>query len=132
MNYDALFVSPRGRVSRGQFVPAVLTLLAVMLFFGFIVKGRTAQFCMLVLLYPAFMLHAKRLHDRGRSAWLLLLPLMLLKLAFAIRLRYLTLGTDADAALPAIAFAVGGAFALWGCLARGQDAANRFGAPLPA
>lgn len=53
MNFDSLFAGPGGRTSRAHFVPALLTLLAVFAFYAFIVKGRTAQWCMVVLLRPA-------------------------------------------------------------------------------
>lgn len=132
MNYDALFVNPAGRTPRGQFVPAMLTLLAVFLFFAFMVKGRTAQFCMIVLLYPAFVLHARRLHDMGRSAWPVAVPLALMLLAYAIKLKYVDLGAQANAMLPGLAFAVAALQALWGCVGKGQSEPNRFGAPIAA
>jgi hypothetical protein len=62
-NYDSLFASPNGRASRAQFLPALIVLVAVVVFYAFMVKGRTATFCLLVLVYPGLMLHARRLHD---------------------------------------------------------------------
>jgi uncharacterized membrane protein YhaH (DUF805 family) len=115
MNYDALFVNPNGRTSRAQFVPALLTVLASIAFFAYLVTGRTAQFCMLVLLYPACVLLARRVRDMGYPAWLVLVPLGLMLASFGIQLGYVTLSGTLDAALPWVALAVSGAFALWGC-----------------
>ena len=92
------------------------TLLAVVAFYQFQVTGRTAQFCMLVLLYPAFVLHARRLHDMGQSAWLLLVPILLMIAAFAIWLKYWSPGAQVTAAVPMIALVVAAGFALWGCI----------------
>ena len=89
MNFESLFVNPSGRTSRGQFIAALITLLAVVAFYAFLVRGRTAQWCMLVLVFPAFVLHARRLHDMGHTAWLLLAPAVLMVVAFAIWLQHL-------------------------------------------
>ena len=120
MNFDALFVNPNGRTSRAQFVPALITVLSVIAFYAFVVTGRTSQFCILVLLYPAFVLLARRLRDMGQSAWLLLAPLALLLVSFAIQLGYFSLGDAIDGALPWVALAVSAAFALWGCVSHGK------------
>lgn len=116
MNYETLFVNPNGRTPRAQFVPAMITVLAVMAFYAFVVSGRTAQFCMVVLLYPAFVLLARRMCDMGYTAWLLLAPLSLTLAAFASQLGYFSLGGPIDAALPWAALAFSAAFVLWGCL----------------
>jgi uncharacterized membrane protein YhaH (DUF805 family) len=130
MTFESLFVNPNGRTSRGQFVAALITFLAVVAFYAFLVKGRTGQWCLLVLLFPAFILHARRLHDMGHSAWLLLVPMVLMVAAFAIWLRVASLGAQLEAVVPVIALAVSAGFALWGCIGRGQAEANRFGAPV--
>jgi uncharacterized membrane protein YhaH (DUF805 family) len=119
-NYDSLFASPNGRASRWQFLPALIVLIAVILFYAFLVKGRTATFCMLVLVYPGLMLHARRLHDMGRSAWLLAVPTLPLLLAFAIWLKYASFGERIDTTLPMIALLVAAAFALWGAVGGSQ------------
>lgn len=128
MNFESLFVNPNGRTSRGQFVAALITLLAVVAFYQFLVTGRTAQFCLLVLVFPGVILHARRLHDMGRAAWLLFVPAVLMVAAFAIWLKYVSLGAQLDTAVPLAALVVSVGFALWGCMARGQAEANRFGA----
>ena len=131
MNFESLFVNPKGRTSRGQFVPALITLLAVVAFYEFLVTGRTAQWCMLVLVFPGVILHARRLHDMGHSGWLLLAPAILMLAAFAIWLQIVSLGAQLDSAVPLIALAVSAGFALWGCIGNGQAEANRFGAMTP-
>lgn len=117
MIYEHLYVYPNGRTSRGHFVPALITLLAVFAFYAFLVTGRTAQWCMVVLLFPAIILHARRLHDMGHSAWLLIVPAALLLLAFAVRLDLVALDAQIEAAVPLIALAVAAGFAVWGSLA---------------
>ena len=118
MNYDALFVNPNGCTSRAQYVPALITVVAAIAFFAFMVTGRKAQFCMLVLMYPAFVLLARRMHDMGRPAWLLLIPLALTLTAFVVRLGYMSLEPTLGAALLWTAVAVSAAFGLWGCIKR--------------
>lgn len=117
MSFESLFVYANGRTSRAQFVPALMTLLAVVAFYAYLVTGRTAQWCIVVLLFPAIVLHARRLHDMGHSAWLLLAPAALMVAAFAIWLNIVSLGVALDAAVPTIALAVSAGFALWGCIA---------------
>lgn len=118
MNYEALFVNPNGRTARSDYVPALLTVVAAIAFFAFMVTGRTAHFCMLVLMYPAFVLLARRVHDMGSSAWLVLVPLALTLAAFAIQLGYISVGSTLDAVLPWVALVVSIAFGLWGCVKR--------------
>ena len=123
MVFDSLFVSSNGRTTRSEFVPALITLLAVVAFYAFIVKGRTAQWCLVVLLYPAIVLHARRLQDMGRSAWLLVIPAVLMIGAFAIWLKGITPDAAVASVLPLVALVVSGAFALWGCLGHEQRTA---------
>jgi uncharacterized membrane protein YhaH (DUF805 family) len=131
-SFDSLFVSSKGRTSRGQFVPALITLVAVIVFYAFLVTGRSGQWSLLVLLVPGVILHARRLHDMGRSAWRLLVPAVLMVAAFAIWLHLFSLGAQLDTAVPVAALAVSAGFALWGCVGKGQAETNRFGAPVSA
>lgn len=73
-NYETLFANPTGRTARGPFFAALITLLAVFAFYWLWVPGRTGQFAMLVLIYPGAVLHARRLHDMGKTGWLVLVP----------------------------------------------------------
>jgi uncharacterized membrane protein YhaH (DUF805 family) len=125
--FDALFVKPGGRTSRGEFVPALITLLAAVVFYVFIVKGRTAQWCLLVLLFPAIVLHARRLRDMGHATWPLLFPAALMIGAFATWLDITSLGARLDTVVPLAALAISAGFALWGCIGAGQPAASRPG-----
>jgi uncharacterized membrane protein YhaH (DUF805 family) len=131
-SFDFLFVNPRGRTPRGQFVPALITFVAVAAFYAFLVKGVTAHWCMLMLVYPGLVLHARRLHDMGHGGWLLLIPGVLSILAFVVWLRLASFGAPFDTALPVAALAVCAAFALWGCLGSSRADSNRFGTPLAA
>ncbi len=120
---------PGGRTSRGQFVPALLTLLAVVVFYVFLVKGRTAQWCMLVLLFPAIVLHARRLHDMGSS-----------RLAAArpsgadgrgLRQSGWISPASALASIPSCRWRPSpsrAGFAVWGCIGKGQVEVNHVGA----
>jgi len=118
MNFDDTFVHSGGRTSREQFVPAILVLVAVLAFYAFLVTGRTAQWCMLVLVFPAFVLHARRLHDMGRSAWLLAVPTIIAVAAFAIWLKIFSLGTAIDTFVGIAALVLFAGVALWGCVAK--------------
>jgi uncharacterized membrane protein YhaH (DUF805 family) len=122
VTYDSLFVNPAGRSTRGQFLQGFIVLLAIVLFFACFVKGRTAMFCLLVLMYPGLTLHARRLHDMGRSAWLLALPAALLLAAFAIWLEYASFGGGIDRVLPMLAMLVAALFAAWGLMGKGRSA----------
>jgi uncharacterized membrane protein YhaH (DUF805 family) len=132
MNFESLFVNPNGRTSRGKFVPALITLVAVVAFYALLVRGRNGEWCLFVLLFPGIILHARRLHDMGRTAWLLLAPGILMVAAFAIWLGIVSLGGQLNTAVPLIALAVSAAFAIWGCVGRGQAEANRYGASAAA
>jgi uncharacterized membrane protein YhaH (DUF805 family)/uncharacterized membrane protein YphA (DoxX/SURF4 family) len=114
-SYDALFVDPKGRTSRSHFLPALVVVLAAIAFYAFIVTGRTAEFCMLVLLYPLFTILTRRLRDMGQSPWLALVPVVLMLMAFAVKLGYLSMGGAIDSALTWIALAVTAAYLVWGC-----------------
>jgi uncharacterized membrane protein YphA (DoxX/SURF4 family)/uncharacterized membrane protein YhaH (DUF805 family) len=119
--FEAAFVRISGRTSRGQFMPALITLLAVLAFYMYLVKGRTGMWCMLVLLYPATVLLVRRLRDMGRPVWLVLIPAALMLVAFGIWLGFLTPGTSTASWLPMVAPGVSAAFVLWGCMDKGRQ-----------
>ncbi len=131
-SFDFLYVNPNGRTARGAFVAALVTLLIVAGFYAFVVRGLTAHWCLLMLVFPGIVLHARRLHDMGHSAWLVLIPGVLTLAAFAGWLRLFTFGAALNTALPLAALVVAAGFALWGCLGSGQAEANRFGTPAAA
>ena len=120
MNYDTLYVNPNGETSRERYVPAMITLLAVIAFYAYIVTGRTAQFAMLALLYPAFVLLARRMRSMGYSVWLLLAPLVLMLATFADQLGYISVSVGIGIGLKWLAYVVLAAFILWGALSESK------------
>jgi uncharacterized membrane protein YhaH (DUF805 family) len=119
-SYDALFVDNRGETARGNYIPAMLVVLLVIAFYDFIVTGRTADFCELVLLYPLFTVLIRRFRDMGQHPWLLFVPVMLMLLEFDIALGYFSLGEPADGVFHWIALAVTAAFIAWGAVGSGK------------
>ena len=117
MNYATLFANPTGRTARGPFVAALLTLLAAFAFYWFLVPGRTGQFALLVMIYPGMVLHARRLHDMGRTGWPVLVPGALLATAGWFHLY----APQAEAARPAAlaALVIAAAFTMWGLAGKG-------------
>ena len=128
MSFDTVFASPGGRTSRGQFALALIPLLAVTAFYFFFVKGRNGEWVLATLMFPALMLHARRLHDMGLTAWLLIVPGGLMAASFWLVL----FGHDAplQGKVAIAALAVSAGFAFWGLLGKGQAQANRYGEPV--
>jgi uncharacterized membrane protein YhaH (DUF805 family)/uncharacterized membrane protein YphA (DoxX/SURF4 family) len=132
-SYNTLFVQPGGRTSRGHFIAALLPLALAVLWYAN--KGPAVNYAcwgVLCLLYPAVVLHVRRLHDLGRTGWLMLVPTVLTVLAMGIWAGRVSLGAQLDAAVPVAALLVFVAFALWGSIAKGQSEPNTFGPPLAA
>ena len=127
MNFDTLFVNSTGRTARGQFIGALITLLAVFAFYHFLVPGRNSQWVQLVLLFPAIVLHARRLHDMGRAAWPLLVPAVLIIATAWLHL--FVPGAEAKSIVTVAALIVSAGFIGWGLIGNGQLEANRFGKP---
>ena len=127
MNFDTLFVNAGGRTGRGQFIGALITLLAVFAFYYFLVPGRNSQWVQLVLLYPGTVLLARRLHDMGQTAWLLVVPAALILVNAWLYL--FNPGASSKGIVTAAAVVVAAAFIVWGLVGKGQAEANRFGAP---
>jgi uncharacterized membrane protein YhaH (DUF805 family)/uncharacterized membrane protein YphA (DoxX/SURF4 family) len=131
--WNTLFVQPSGRTSRGHFLAALLPLALAVLWYAY--KGPAVDYApwgVLVLLYPAVVLHVRRLHDMGRTGWLMLVPALLSIFAMLIWAHRISLGAQLDAAVPLIALVVLIGFALWGGIARGQAETNTFGPPVAA
>jgi len=116
-SYDALFINPHGSTSKAEYITALVTIVIAMAFFGLYMTGRTAEFCMLVMVYPAYVLIVRRFHDMGYSAWLLLAPLLIVLVAFDVQLGYYSMGEAMDGIINWLALAFAGAFMLWGCVA---------------
>jgi uncharacterized membrane protein YhaH (DUF805 family) len=74
VNFEALYVNPTGSTSKAPYAAGLAVLLAAAAFYYFLVFGRTGQFALLMLLYPALVLHARRLRAMGKPGWLVLVP----------------------------------------------------------
>ncbi len=130
MSYESLFANPSGRTSRGDFIGALITLLAAAAFYFFLVKNRNGEWVLVTLLYPAAVLHARRLHDMGQTAWLLLIPGVLDVAAISLHMGHRSPELQPTATLAALVVSAG--FVLWGLVGKGQRQANRFGEPAAA
>jgi uncharacterized membrane protein YhaH (DUF805 family) len=130
MNYEDVFVNAGGRTSRVHFIAGLVVLLIVVALYAQFIKGRSGQWSLLVLLYPAVVLHARRLHDMGKTALLLLVPGVLI--AASIVLRMVSLGSQIEVAATCAALVLSAAVSLWCLVGKGQDEANKFGEPVPA
>jgi uncharacterized membrane protein YhaH (DUF805 family) len=127
MNFDTLFVNAAGRTARNPFIGALITLLAAFAFYYFLVPGRNSQWVQLTLLFPAIVLHARRLHDMGRAAWPLIAPAALI---VAMAWLYLFVpASEAKGMVKIAAVIVSAGFIVWGLIGKGQAAPNRFGNP---
>jgi uncharacterized membrane protein YhaH (DUF805 family)/uncharacterized membrane protein YphA (DoxX/SURF4 family) len=132
-SWNILFVHPNGRTSRGHFLGALLPLALAVLWYAY--KGPAIDYAswgVLVLLYPAVVLHVRRLHDMGRTGWLMLVPAVLAVVAMGIWAHRISLGAQLDLAVPPAALVVFIGFALWGCVVGGQPETNTFGPPVAA
>lgn len=113
-SYDALFVNPTGATPRSAFIPAMVTVVLAIVFFAWMVTGRTADFCMLVLMYPLFVLLARRLRDMGMPVLLVLVPLVPALAFFLVRLGYIGAGGSVQQAMTWLALALLAVFIAWG------------------
>ncbi|MDR2216318.1 MAG: DUF805 domain-containing protein [Nevskiaceae bacterium] len=132
-SWNTLFVRPGGRTARREFMWALLPLAWGVWWYAS--KGPNvdvAPWGVLVLLYPAVILHVRRLHDLGLTGWFVALPAVLTVMAMLIWANRLSFGASLDAAVPVAALIVFIGFALWGALAKGRAEANRFGPPVEA
>jgi uncharacterized membrane protein YhaH (DUF805 family) len=132
-SWNSLFVHRGGRTSRGHFLAALIPLALAVLWYAN--KGPAVDYApwgVLVLLYPAVVLHVRRLHDMGRTGWWMLAPAALTVVAMGIWAHRVSLGAQLDVAVPLAALVAFIGVALWGCIARGQAETNTFGPPLAA
>jgi uncharacterized membrane protein YhaH (DUF805 family) len=132
LTWDTLFVHSQGRTSREHFIPALIPLAIVVWWYAQAGPNVYPQWSLLVLLFPAIVLLARRLHDMGHSGWLLVVPAVLTVAAMAIWDHRLELGAQLNFAVPLAALLVFVAFALWGCIGKGKTQANAFGPPAMA
>jgi uncharacterized membrane protein YhaH (DUF805 family) len=125
MSFDSLYARPAGRTSRAAFIAALIVLVAVTAFYFTFVKGRNGEWVLVTLLFPGFMLAAGRLHDMGRTAWMLLAPAA--PAAVAVWLHMYDRGAPMERPASWLAIGLCAAFLLWGLIGKGQEGANRFG-----
>ena len=148
MDWTTLFLAWRGRIGRREFwIGFLIVMLASVLFGSLPVIGQIAG---LLLLWPQFCIHAKRLHDFGRSAWLMLVPVIVSLVALVLAgvsmfteiadeggvgpidptdLGQLMLLFGPALGFLGLALLVGLAFLLWVGLTPGDPRPNRFGPP---
>ena len=122
MNFAALYANPTGSTDKAPYTAALGILLAVVACYYILVPGRTGQFALLMLLYPAVVLHARRLQSMGKPAWLALIPGAALAATAWVHL------SGAGASAGAASFVTGAAIGLsavfigWALLARDSAA----------
>ena len=127
MNYDSVFANPTGRLSRNGFVGGLVVLLLVVALYVLVAKaGRNGDWVLVTLLFPAFVMHARRLHDMGWTAWLLLVP-GLPVLAFTWLHLFLPQSAF-TAPMGWLALALSAACTVWCLVDKGSTDANRYGA----
>ncbi len=132
MSWNTLFVHSKGRTSREHFIAAVIPLALVVWFYSHSGPNQYALWGVLVLLFPAVVLHARRLHDMGHSGWLLVVPAVLTVVAMAIWDHLLDFGAQLNFAVPLAALIVFVGFTIWGCIGKGRAKSNAFGPPAMA
>lgn len=116
MNYDTLYVNPNGSTPRRHYIPAMITVLAVIAFYARLVPSLLAIFVIFTLLYPAFVLLARRVRDMGYPVWLVLAPLALMLATFANQMGYVGMSDTLASTTQWLAYAVFAAAILWGCV----------------
>ena len=137
-DWRSLYLSAQGRIGRREFWIGAAGLIAVGLAVGIIpVVGALAS---LAMLYPWTCLTAKRLHDFGRSGWLVLIAAVPAAVSGALGVfmalaasNLATLGVAMASAglaltVSALALLASLAFLLWVALKPGERSANAYGA----
>jgi uncharacterized membrane protein YhaH (DUF805 family) len=151
MDWQVLFLSGEGRIGRKDFWIGVLILFVAWTIAP--VFHLLAPVIWVLLLYPWVCVFAKRLHDFGRSGWLILLPVAAGAVAVTLGLVFGGIaglgalwslafgwadpgawalvfgGLGVMAGFVALAGVVKLVFVLWVGLSPGQAGPNRFGPP---
>lgn len=140
MDWKTLFLSGEGRIGRRDFWIGFLIIMAASFVLGFIpIIGAILG---LVLIWPQVCIHAKRLHDMGRTAWLILIPMAVSLMAMIVVVAaggVAALSGDASAVSGAafgmiglallVSLLVSLAFLAWVGLTPSQPGDNQFGPP---
>jgi uncharacterized membrane protein YhaH (DUF805 family) len=142
-----LLISPKGRIGRRSFWVGFAIVIVLSLVLGAL--GPVGRLTAFLLIWPQICVHGKRLHDMNRTAWLMIIPL-LVTIASPIAAAQvggpplvMALANNDNAALvhlardrPAVVLIAlapvlfGAGFALWVGFTRGNTGPNRFG-PAP-
>lgn len=149
MDWKFLFLTAEGRIGRRDFWIGFAILMAASIVLN--ILPVIGQIIGLLLIWPQVCIHAKRLHDMGRTAWLMLVPFgvtvlcgaMAMAIAGAGLFSAMILGAaDAEhaaagsalaglgaaSAIMSVAMFVGLAFLLWVGLTPSEPHENRYGA----
>ncbi len=130
MDLKILLLTPRGRIGRGPFWIGFAIVMVVSLVLNMI-PGVVGHLLGIILLWPQVCIHAKRLHDMGRTAWWMLAPVLVLLVCgvatYALAFSETGGGVSAGVAPLAIAAVCGIGFLLWVGLTPGSSQTNRFG-----
>ena len=129
-SYEEQYAYPGGRTAQKAYLVALVIALLVFGFYKVVsAVGLNGQWVMTTLLVPGFVLAARRLHDMGQSAKLLLIPIAVDVVALgwhyadALKIRP---GAPPDALLWG-AVIVTAAFALWAAVGKSASGANKYG-----
>ena len=129
MNFETTFANPMGRTARGPYIAGLVVLALAVAFYVLLVHaGRNGEWVLVTLLYPGFVLVGRRLHDMGKTAWLLLLPAALIAASVWMHMAGKDVGGQLQQPVSIAAHVAGAAFVLWGLIGKGQADANKFGA----
>ncbi len=130
MKLHTLLLTPFGRIGRGAFWIGFAIVMVLSIAVN-LIPGPVGHLLGFVLLWPQVCIHAKRLHDMGRTAWWMLVPAVVLIVCGVASYALVfseTGGGSPTAIVPmAVALVCGVGFLLWVGLTPGSSQANRFG-----
>ena len=129
MDWVKLLLSPQGRITRAPFWFGIMVIIIASLALR-LIPVPIVRLLSLALLWPQICVNAKRLHDMGRTGWLMLVP-------YVVSVACVVVGfvMNAGGGFPprpavaplALAGLVSLGFLFWLGLTPSQAGANRFG-----
>lgn len=136
MDLKHIFLSAYGRIGRGHYWLGLALLIVAYAVLSFVPGGSLIG---LLLVYPAICLYAKRLHDFGKSAKWILLPVIVNVVAIpanfyfadpgAAAMTELTTEAMLYSVLALLSLVVQVGFLIWIGVPKGAPGTNRFGPP---